>query len=83
MLLRQPAQSVTLGSQLTLSCHVAGHFTQAYWSRGGRVIRDRLVQSREPDQDILLTPDPIWILSYAVKNQRKARNAPSRRMKVP
>ena len=40
VLLRQPAQSVTLGSQLTLSCHVAGNFKEAYWSRGGVVIRN-------------------------------------------
>ena len=40
VLLRQPAQSVTLGSQLTLSCHVAGHFRSAYWSRGELVIRN-------------------------------------------
>ena len=46
VVLRQPEQSVTLGSSLTLSCHVAGNFKTAYWSRGGAVITNNTATLR-------------------------------------
>ena len=71
VLLKQPAQSVTLGSQLTLSCHVAGNFKSAYWSRGGSVIRNN---SRSQGGGQQFTngyydmPEPQYLIRTVLRN---------------
>ena len=43
----QPEGSVTLGSKVVLTCHVAGNFDIAHWSHGGHVIGDSSLNGQQ------------------------------------
>ena len=47
----QPEGSVTLGSKVQLTCHVAGNFRSAHWSHGGHVIGNNTIMDRKMDGD--------------------------------
>ena len=46
----QPEGSVTLGSKVALTCHVAGNFDTAHWMHGGHVIGNSSLIGRQTNR---------------------------------